>query len=201
MKKLIVTAAFLTSMMSLTARAQEPAPAASAPAADPAPAAAGKVTLGVDAAFMLPLGDWADRSGLGFGGLIRGEYNVLPNLNVTGRVGYIYSLKKEESAEGVTTKLNVNVLPIWVGAKYFLTDMFYGGAEVGLNHLMSKGEMSGGGMDLSGSTSDDKLGVNVGAGALISGIDLRAQLSFLSIGDTTDAMALIVTAGYNFMSL
>lgn len=210
MKKLVVTAAFLTSLVSLSARAQEPAPA---PAVAAAPAA-GKMTLGVDLAFMLPLSTWADATGLGFGGLVRGEYDVAPQLKVTGRAGYIYSLKKELAGGStgglsISMKNQINVIPIWVGAKYALTDMFYGAAEVGLNHLMFNSESSCSGDattcalmgGMSGSSSEDKLGVNVGAGAIINGIDLRAQLSIFSIADTTDAMSVIVTAGYNFMSL
>ena len=78
---------------------------------------------------------------MGFGGLVRGEYNVIPNLNVTLRAGYIYSLKKSETLEtffGDTVKMSVNNIPIWAGGKYFITDMIFGAVELGLNMLSSK---------------------------------------------------------------
>jgi hypothetical protein len=194
-KKFVATAAFLTSLVSLTAAAQEGAAPGTTPTVAPAPTPVAadassetKMMIGADAAFMLPLGNWGDATGVGFGALARFEYKLQPKLNLTGRVGYIYSLSKHS--------MSMSVIPIWAGAKYFLTDMFYGGAEIGFNDLMASTTVAG----RSYSGSDTKLGLNVGAGAIVNGVDLRAQLAFLSIGDTTDAMALILTAGYNFKS-
>jgi hypothetical protein len=162
-----------------------------------AAATGSKMLLGADLAFQLPLGDLADVTGLGFGGLVRFEYNLAPQLNLTGRAGYVYSLSKDQAG----LKFSVDNIPVWAGAKYFLTDAVYAGAEVGLNTMKVKAEMNIMGSTTSASDSETKLGVNVGAGVLLGALDIRAQLELLSIGDTTDMMALLVTAGYNFMSL
>ena len=49
---------------------------------------------------MLPIGDWSDASGVGFGALIRAEKALDAQLSVTGRVGYIYHLSKSVSLLG-----------------------------------------------------------------------------------------------------
>ena len=198
-----------------SARAQEsaPPPAAEAPVAGPAgdaaaapapapaveaaPAAAAKLTVGVDGAFHLPLGTLADGSGMGFGALARGEYNLIPNLNGTVRVGYIYGLKKDVSVLGTSVKSSVSYIPIWVGGKYFITDMIFGAAEVGMNMLSFKAEAGG----LSLSSSENKFGATVGAGALISGLEVKAQLVILDLGSTSDSMALMVNVGYDFLKM
>ena len=189
-----------------TAAAPAPAPApeaAAAPAA--APAAAAKLTVGVDGAFQLPLGNMADVTGMGFGGLVRGEYNVIPNLNVTLRAGYIYSLKKSQTeslfGETVTAKSSINNIPIWVGGKYFITDMIFGAVELGLNMLSSKVEVSGGGQSGSISSSDNKFGTTVGAGVLLSGLEIKAQLVILDLGHAGDSMAVMANVGYDFLKM
>jgi nucleoid-associated protein YgaU len=199
-----------------TARAQEeaaaPAPEAAAtpagdaatPASETAPAApadaaaAGeKLTIGADAAFQLPLGNFADATGMGFGALVRGEFNVIPKLNITFRTGYIYSLGKEI----LGVKYSVANIPAWAGGKYFITDMFYGAAEVGMNMFMSKvsGELFGVSMDTT--STDYKFGATIGAGALLGPLDVKAQFEILSLADAGDSMAIMVNVGYNFLKL
>ena len=191
-----------------SARAQDEAPAAPAgdaaavpaPTADVAPAAAGaaKLTIGADAAFQLPLGNLADATGMGFGALVRGEYNLIPNLNGTLRAGYIYSLKKDNSG----LKSKVDNIPIWVGGKYFITDMIYAGAEVGLNMLKTTADISIAGISGSASSTENKFGGNVGAGVLLAGaLDVRAQLEILDFGHSGDSMAVMVNVGYNFLKM
>src|SRR6478735_4476770 len=86
-------------LLSFAAQAQDaPAGGEATPAAPPpAPApvaSASKGIIGADAAVAIPFGDWGDAVGIGFGALLRGEYNLIPNLNLTGRVGLIYHLSK-----------------------------------------------------------------------------------------------------------
>jgi ABC-type amino acid transport substrate-binding protein len=174
--------------------AEEAAAPAPAPAAAPA---AGKLTIGVDGAFQLPLGNLADGTGMGFGALVRAEYNLIPSLNGTLRTGYIYSLSKDTAG----LKTSLNNIPIWVGGKYFITDMIYGAAEVGLNMLTAtvSGEMFGVSVDTS--SSENKFGGTVGAGALIGPLDVKAQLEVLDFGEAGDSMAVMVNVGYNFLKL
>lgn len=208
MRKLssLIVVALLT--LAGSARAQEAAPAAApagdpaaAPAADvapaPAPAAGMGLIIGADAAFQLPLGTWADVTGMGFGALVRGEYKLMPNLNLTARLGYIYSLKKDVGG----SKFSIDNVPIWAGAKFFLTDMIYAGAEAGINYVTAKTELSMLGTSVSASASEMNFGANVGAGALLGDLDLRAQLLVLDLGHAGDSMAVMINVGYNFLKM
>jgi len=211
MRKLssLIVVALLT--LAGSARAQEEAPAApagdpaAAPAGDPiasnpapAPAAAGTgILIGADLAFQLPLGNMADVTGMGFGALIRGEYKLMPNLNLTARAGYIYSLKKDNGG----LKSSIDNIPIWVGGKFFITDMIYAGAEVGVNIMTAKVETSFLGTTVSGSSGETKFGGDVGAGLLLGDIDVRAQVLILDFGHSGDSMGVMINAGYNFAKL
>lgn len=168
-----------------------------APAPVPATSSAPKIVVGADGAFQLPLSKLADVTGMGFGALVRAEYNLIPNLNGTLRTGYIYSLKKDTAG----FKTSMNNIPIWVGGKYFINEMIFAGAEVGLNMLTSTTEGSFGGLTVSGSGSANKFGANVGAGALLGDIEVRAQLEILDLGHSGDTMALMVNVGYNFFKM
>ena len=160
-----------------------PPPPAGAPAAEPAPAAGGddekKIGVGADLQFMLPLGDLADFTGPLIGPVLRGGYRVMPPLEVTARIGYLFGLSKDQG--GASTSLSI--IPIWAGARYFFMDPqagLYGAAELGLNLGSSKVEILG----QSQSTSSTRLGFNIGAGYVISKelpIDIRAQFSMINL--------------------
>jgi hypothetical protein len=189
-----------------TARAQGEAPVAAPPADPAAPPAAqwapapaapaeaapasGRLIIGADAAFQLPLGTLADATGIGFGALARGEFKIIPHLNLTARTGFIYSLSKNN--------FSVYNVPFWVGAKYFLTDMFYGAAEIGENYMIIKTDYAFLG---SSSFSGSYFGATVGAGALIGQLDVRAQLEVLDFSSAGDFLALMINVGYNFANL
>jgi hypothetical protein len=183
-----------------TAAAPAPAPEA-VPAPSPAAASAAKLTIGADAAFQLPLGNFADVTGMGFGGLLRGEYNLIPNLNGTLRAGYIYSLKKDTAG----FKTAVDNIPIWVGGKYFINEMIFAGAELGLNMLKTRvdGSVDLGGISVggSGSSTENKFGANVGVGVLLSGLEIRAGFEILDFGHSKDSMAILVNVGYDFFKM
>jgi len=181
-----------------SAGAPAPAPeAAAAPAPAVSAASKTKLTVGVDAAFQLPLGNFADATGLGFGGLLRGEYNLIPNLNGTLRAGYIYSLKKDTAG----FKTAVDDIPIWVGGKYFINEMIFAGAELGLNMLKTRVDGSLLGIPVSGSSTENKFGANVGAGVLLSGLEIRAGFEILDFGHSKDSMAILVNVGYDFFKM
>jgi hypothetical protein len=135
---------------------------------------------------------------MGFGALIRGEYKLIPNLNLTLRAGYIFSLKKDIAGLGKNALDNI---PIWVGGKFFITDMIYAGAEVGANMLRSRSEVTFLGSSESSTTSETKFGADVGVGALLGDLDLRAQFEILNFSETKKSMALMINVGYNFLKL
>ncbi len=220
-KTIAILSILATSMVTGAALAQtpegEPAPAI---ASEPAPQSVAtptpwgnRLVLGVDGAFQNPLsgklrdgeesqnGKGATDVGLGF--LVRAEYVLMPRLNLTARVGYIYSLQKAQTFNGNKVKNTVDNIPVWVGAKYFFLDKIYAGAEFGLNMLTASSEMTtveAGDIEKATDTSGEyKVGVNVGAGVLVKSIDIRAQLAVLNLTKPADTLALLVTAGFNIL--
>jgi hypothetical protein len=180
-------------LVCFAAQAQE-APAggeaAPAPETTPAPVAASGggshgVTIGVDGSLAIPFGDWGDATGIGIGGLFRGEYPLMPNLNLTGRVGYLYHLSKNS--------VTLHEVPILVGAKYGFTDQIYGAAEIGLVYRKASCDL--------GCTSDTNLGFTIGAGYRMDALDFRLGLHILDLGHAGDSMQLVASVGYNFAAL
>src|SRR5688572_27533935 len=77
-------------------------------------APAGK-TLGVDAAVVLPLGDYGEFATLGIGALARFEIPVQPQLAVTIRAGAIFHVMDDEAGDA-----SFLIVPIYGGARYSL---------------------------------------------------------------------------------
>ena len=204
-KILALSGVVLTSLLftgSAFAQGAAPAPAAggTAPANDSVSSDDKKMTLGIDAQFMLPVGDLADATGPQIGPLVRFGYRVIPALELTGRVGYLFGLSKEVGP----FKSSLSNIPIWVGARYFFMDApagFYGAAELAINLMSAKIEAGG----QSASTSVTREGINLGVGYVISKelpIDLRAQFSLLNLlgkeTNETSFTAIGISAGYSF---
>jgi hypothetical protein len=183
---------------SADAKGRESASNDEVPAGAAAPPNASKVAIGVDAAFQLPLGKLADGTGVGVGGLMRGEYGLIPGLRATVRAGYVYSLKKDNSG----FKTSVDDIPIWAGAKYFVTEFLYAGAELGVNMLKTSVEGTIGGKAVSGgSDRETDFGGDVGIGAVLGDVEARAQVQIMDFGHSSDSMAFMLNVGYNFVKL
>jgi hypothetical protein len=184
------------------------------PAGGNAPAESGggasddkKMGLGVEAQFMLPVGDFGDATGPQIGPIVRFGYRVIPALELTARTGYLFGIGKTPPnvPAGADASISVSNIPIWLGARYFFMDApagFYGAAELAIN-LMTTHVSAGPISDSKGLTRE---GFNVGAGYVISKdlpIDIRAQFSYLNLLGTetgeTGAYAIGISAGYTFM--
>lgn len=202
-KILALSGVVLTSLLftgSAFAQGAAPAPAPAAAPANDSVVDDKKMTLGIDAQFMLPVGDLADATGPQIGPLVRFGYRVIPALELTGRVGYLFGLSKDVGP----FKSSLSNIPIWVGARYFFMDApagFYGAAELAINLMSAKVEAGG----QSASKSVTREGINLGVGYVISKelpIDIRAQFSLLNLlgkeTNETSFTAIGVSVGYSF---
>lgn len=158
--------------------------------------------VGVDGGLVLPLGDWSNVSGLGFGALGRFELALDPQLSVTGRVGYITHLEANDSYK-------TSELPILAGLRYGLSgepDGLYVAGEAGLVNFTFRQPVAAGvfGTTVSEgekkSTSELKFGLAAGAGYRSGKIDGRAGIFIVSVGDLEETFGLMATIGYNFVS-
>jgi len=105
--------------------------------------------LGIGADFAVPVGSLSDGYKFGFGGSLLFQTPIAPKLNFTASAGYLSLSGKTLSAFYVngshiyTFKQKVpnsNVVPVKVGARYFVNDNFYAGAEAGAAFLSEEGE-------------------------------------------------------------
>lgn len=219
MRKLVVTLGLVAATVAFSGSAfAQAAPAGGgATVAPPAGNTAGddgkKISLGADLLFMLPVGDLADASGPQIGPALRGGYRVIPNLELTARLGYLLGLKKEiGSFGGQSVSTGFNLLPIWAGARYYFMEPgagLYAGAEVGLNILMPT-------VDPEPPVKPDsrtRIGFNLLAGYVISRelpLNLGLQFSYYNLlltedvqtaagkASETGAYAVGLNVGYSF---
>ncbi len=85
----------------------------------------------------LPLGNFGDAQGIGFGGTLRYEMPVGNNLGITGTAGYLTFTGKNITVFGVTTKgESTYLIPVQAGLKYYFMGQqegFYGHVMLGVH--------------------------------------------------------------------
>jgi hypothetical protein len=152
-----------------------------------------KGTVGADLGLNIPLGNFGDATSIGFAGLLHGEYTIMPQLNLTGRTGFIFSLSKSYTIPTMgSMDVAIHVFPIWVGAKYFVWQKAYAAAELGMNMLIPGGDASG--------DAKAKFGLNFGGGYEWNQFDFRLGFHLYDLGHAGDSFAMMFSAGYNFFS-
>jgi len=92
----------------------------------------------------LPMGDFGDAVGFGFGATLGFELPVGDNLGLVAQAGYISFSGKDFDVPGFGTISGPSVaaIPLQVGAKYYFTDNqegFYAGVLTGMHLLSSDG--------------------------------------------------------------
>lgn len=146
------------------------------------------ITIGVEGAFVLPMGDWGDVTGIGFGGMAKGAYSLNESMSLSLRVGYIYHLETDLAGADVST----SELPILVGFRYTMPFGLYGDLSLGLVNL---------GASVNGhSDSEMKFGLLAGAGFTMIGLNFSVNFFAPSLGDVDEVMALLFVVGYDFVT-
>jgi hypothetical protein len=135
--------------------------------------AQGRFSVGADLA--LPMGDFGDVSGLGFGGSLKYEGAINDNINWTGSVGYLSFSEKDDSG------VKISMIPILAGAKYYFNtsfEGFYAGAELGLSINKAKVDLGDFGGEVSDSSTDFAFAPQIGYH--LANIDLTARYLVVS---------------------
>ena len=177
----------------------QPPPPPGPPAPVEAPGASSGNTIGVDAAFVLPTGDYADGVDAAFGVFGRVEFQVNPQLAVTGRLG---GLLHAVSGEASDADVSITMLLLYGGIRYNLStsrDGVFLLGEAGLNNIR---------ISVQGESVDEtSLTFNAGGGFQSGKLQFRGSLFFtasafedLSNGDGTNLIGLMATVGYDFAS-
>lgn len=91
----------------------------------------GKMTVGGNLILALPMGDFGDLASTGFGGTATFTYRVIPNLDLTGTLGYLSFGYDSDQIDG-----SFSTIPFLVGGRYYFptgTVRPYAVAELGLH--------------------------------------------------------------------
>ncbi|MHA4894763.1 hypothetical protein ACXZ1K_08430 [Pedobacter sp. PWIIR3] len=96
--------------------------------------------IGIGAEFAFPTGNFGDAFDLGYGGSLQFQTPIANKLNFIATGGYLNFTGKDIPGTGGTVKVaDFGVVPLKVGARYFLTENFYAGGELGAAIGTSKG--------------------------------------------------------------
>jgi hypothetical protein len=177
------------------------APPLTAPIPDAPASPEKKISVGGDVLVVIPLGTLADSTGLEIGPMVRAGYRVTPRVDLTLRAGYLFGFGKERGRN--TT--SISVLPIAIGARFFILDPAsgpYAAGEVCLNLSQLHLDPDPGNVDLAYRA---RVGFTLGGGYVISKslpIDLRAQFTHFNLLGTETGnkpfFGLGISAGYTF---
>jgi hypothetical protein len=150
--------------------------------------AQGRFSIGPELA--LPMGDFGDGAGIGFGGTLRYEGTINDNLNWMGTAGYLTFGEKDNSG------LKVSMIPVQAGVKYYFTESFsgfYGGAELGVHLVKSKIETEIFGVPYSASVSSTEFSFAPSLGYHLGAVDIALRYQIVA-----DANYLGVRLAYVF---
>lgn len=149
-------------------------------------------TITADPIVAIPIGDAADAAGVGLGASATLNVPVNPNLDVTGRLGLIYHLPKND--------VQLTFVPIYGGVKYRLSpaaSSLYAAAEMGLTWGHAEADTGLGSI----SDSDTELGGTFGLGYATPSVDLRGGFFVPDLGEIDDAVAIMATASFRVAEL
>lgn len=173
MKKILTTALILCAV--LTANAQQ-----------------GFHTISAGAEVALPIGNFGEAYGIGFGATGKAFYGITEQGDITGTLGYIhFGMKnKSESVSG-----SMGMIPIMFGYRHDFGGL-YGEPQIGLMMVKSKVSMDDMGFGLSGlsgSASTTKVSFGLGGGYVFGDWDLGLRFQLV---DNLNFLG--VRIGYNF---
>lgn len=147
----------------------------------------GKNSLGIGFELSVPVSEFADVAGTGYGGFVRYQYGYDSRSAVTILAGYVVWSEKEL---GVATKIQPKAFRFLVGGKYYFVPNFYGSLEFGLDayNFTRTGAVVG------FEATDWRFMLPVGIGYQISGFEIAAKYFIFD----TNFASFSFTVGYNW---
>lgn len=143
--------------------------------------------FGLDASFVLPLGDYGDVADASIGALVRLEIGITPLLWITGRLGYLRDL-------GTGDSTTIQHVPLYGGVKAQLSGSGgFGYAELGptYSHVTIEGPL------LETSSSETNIGLTAGIGFQQAPLQGRFGLWLPSLEDADQVYGIMVSVGFD----
>ena len=153
-----------------------------------------KITASAEGALVIPTGDWSDISGIGIGAFVRAGMQLQPKLEVTGRLGYVFHLSKDQGGADASTR----ELMILGGVRYDLGPVFLD-AATGINSWTFEVDSP----LVDGSNTETRVPLLVGAAVPVGKVEVGGSLlipNLLLREDNEDMMMGIMgMVGYRFL--
>lgn len=140
--------------------------------------------IGIHGSLALPMGNFGDVAGMGFGGGASWERELNENITYAAKVSYL--------TFGEENKITTTMIPVMGQTNYYFGDnedmRFYGSFSAGYYFIN---------LDADGgaSVSDNKVGFALGGGMKMKSLDFSAQYNLV---DGSNFSFLGVNVGYNF---
>lgn len=146
--------------------------------------------IGIAATGQLPVGEFDESAGFGFGGLGGLEFGAYPGLAVTARSGYIQFLEKQDYAR--------NQVPILGGLKASAVNGLYMALEAGA--VFTNYEYTGTAPGFGKIADETTPGWNVGVGSLQGPLDFRLSLNVWDAAHAMESMTIGLSVGFTAFS-
>jgi hypothetical protein len=147
----------------------------------------GKMSLGVTGEVSIPVGDYSNIAGTGYGGNVRFQYGSDTRTAFTATAGYLVWGKKEY-AGGISGQ--PKAFNLFLGGKYYFTEGFYGTLEGGVYFVTYNYTGA-----LVGATGDGSyFMLPIGIGYQKSGFEVGVRYMLYH----PDLNNFSITVGYNF---
>lgn len=176
MRKIFTTALILCTLLALNVSAQDK----------------GFHTINAGVELGLPIGNFGNAYGIGFGATGKALYGITEQGDLTGTLGYIHFGMKNT---GASMTGSMGMIPIMFGYRHDFGGI-YGEPQLGLMIVKSKinfDGMGGGMAGFGGSASSSKVSVGLGGGYMFGDWDLGARFQIV---DNLNFIGIRV--GYNF---
>lgn len=148
------------------------------------------ITLGASGFGAMPIGDLGDAVDMGIGVVASIDYPINPQLEVTGRIGYIHFVT---DADG----FSFSNIPLWGGVRYFLNpdpESVYLHGESGFNMFRVSVDTQFG----DASDSETELALNLLAGKKFGSLVAEGGLYIGSLDEVDDTLMIGGTIGKTF---
>jgi hypothetical protein len=147
-----------------------------------------KMSLGANFEVSVPVGDFSNVAGTGYGGNARYQYGADARTAFTATAGYLVWGKKDL---GQNTSVQPKAFNFFVGGKYYFANGFYGSLEGGVYFLTYTYE----GTIIGAQGNTGWFMLPIGLGYQKSGFELGVRYMLLAV----DYNSFSFTLGYNFM--
>jgi hypothetical protein len=137
-----------------------------------------KITMSAGGSLALPMGDFGNVVGVGFGATVGGEMPLTDKIIGTATLGYLMWGGKELDLGLGKITTDFSSIPILVGAKYYFNKGFYGIGQLGFHMftITAKSTITffGSTSTAEASESTTEFTIGIGGGYEIGNLDLSA---------------------------